>query len=52
MQHSLDLGMEFMGTNITQMILVVYRSGYWTAVRVSVAGARSTADISGHDMKE
>lgn len=34
-----------MGANVTQMIMVVYRSRYWTPVRASVAGAgpRSTA---------
>lgn len=41
-----------MGTNITQIILVLYRSGYWTAVRVNVAGARSIADISGPEREE
>lgn len=38
-QHNLDPWIEFMGANVTQMIMVVYRSRYWTPVRASVAGA-------------
>lgn len=41
-----------MGTSVAQIILVVYRSGYWAPVRVSVVGARSTVDISGPEREE